>query len=73
MMIDMAENNSVFVVGDNEVIHIDASGNIGVSTCSPGKYFTVTFPPDPEPLTEWYKDAVKQKGLAPHKKERDGN
>lgn len=28
--------------------------------------------PEPEPLTEWYKAAVKEKGLTPHIKEQDG-
>jgi hypothetical protein len=27
--------------------------------------------PEPEPLTEWYKAAVKAKGLTPHIKEQD--
>jgi hypothetical protein len=29
--------------------------------------------PEPEPLTEWYKAAVKAKGLTPHTKEKDGS
>jgi hypothetical protein len=62
----MAKNDLSIIVGNNEVLHIDISGNIGIGTCSPS-------PPDPEPLTEWYKDAVKQKGLVPHTKEQDGN
>jgi len=69
----MAKNDLSIIVGNNEVLHIDVSGTVGIGTCSPSKYFTVTFPPDPEPLTEWYKDAVKQKGLVPHTKEQDGN
>ena len=27
---------------------------------------------EPEPLTEWYKAAVKEKGLTPHIKAKDG-
>jgi hypothetical protein len=27
----------------------------------------------PEPFTEWYKAAVKAKGLTPHVKEQDGS
>lgn len=28
---------------------------------------------EPEPFTEWYKAAVKAKGLTPHVKEQDGS
>ena len=28
---------------------------------------------EPEPLTDWYKAAVKAKGLEPHIKEQDGS
>jgi hypothetical protein len=28
---------------------------------------------EPEPLTDWYKAAVKAKGLDPHTKEEDGS
>ena len=54
----------VFVVGvdtSHEVMRIDASGNWGIGRM------------EPEPLTEWYKAAVKQKKLTPHTKETDGD
>jgi len=63
-----AKNNvaHAFVVGggtSHEVMQIDTSGNIGIGTCRM----------EPEPLTEWYKAAVKQKKLTPHTKETDGD
>jgi hypothetical protein len=51
-----------------EVMRIDAIGNIGIG-CSPSAAFTLP----KEPLTEWYKNSVKQIGATPHVKVKDGN
>jgi hypothetical protein len=58
-----------WVTNNKEVIRIDASGNIGIGCSSPSAAGLLP----KEPLTEWYKNSVKQIGATPHVKVKDGN
>lgn len=68
----MNKNNFIFVTNNQPRMTISSSGNIGIGTTSPSTRFEIF--KEKEPLTEWYLEGVKKKGLIPHiKDETDGS
>ena len=65
----MKKSSSIsFVSNGVTKMTLDSSGNMGIGTSSPSYSINIE---QEEPLTKWYKDAVKARGLTPHKKEID--
>lgn len=62
-------NSIVFKSGGQTTITINSNGNLGLGTVSPS--YSYKWKQEEEPLTKWYKEAVKARGLTPHEKEKD--
>lgn len=58
-------SNLSFLRNGQEFMRIDSNGNIGLGTTSPNQKMSIVVEED-EPLTKWYTEGVRARGLTPH-------
>ena len=56
-----------FLRNGQEFMRIDSNGNLGLGTTAPSQKMSIVV--EEEPLTKWYKEGVKARGLTPHTSE----
>lgn len=59
-------SNLSFLRNGQEFMRIDSNGNIGLGTTTPSQKMSIVVEVEEEPLTKWYKEGVKARGLTPH-------
>lgn len=57
-------SNLDFLRNGQEFMRIDSNGNLGLGTTAPSQKMSIVV--EEEPLTKWYKEGVKARGLTPH-------